>query len=97
MNPAEDQLDRLLKAAAQAPKVETRAAMFALESRVIGALRASSRADSGEMIVALCRRAAVFACCLALVSLAWNYRELKAHSGDELAASETTMRIGINP
>ena len=97
MNPTEDQLNRLLKAASQAPKAETRAAMFALETRVIAGWRASSQAESGEMLVALCRRAAVFACCLALVSLAWNYRELKAQGGDELAAAESSMRIGVNP
>jgi hypothetical protein len=97
MNPSEDQLDRLLKAASRAPRPETRAAMFALETRVIGGWRGSSRADSGELLVALCRRAAVFACCLALASLAWNYLEVKGQAGDELAAAESSMRIGVNP
>jgi hypothetical protein len=97
MNPTEDQLNRLLKAASRAPRTETRAAMFALETRVIAGWRASSQAESGEMLVALCRRAAVFACCLALASLAWNYHALARQSGDELAAAESSMRIGINP
>ena len=97
MNPAGNQLNRLLKAAAQAPRAETRAAMFALETRVIGGWRASFQVESGEMLVALCRRAAVFACCLALASLAWNYLEPKGQNGDELAAAESSMRIGINP
>ena len=97
MNPAGDQLNRLFKAASRAPKAETRAAMFALERRVIGGWRASSQAESGEMLVTLCRRAAVFACCLALASLAWNYLELKDQAGDELAAAESSMRIGVNP
>ena len=97
MNPVGDQLNRLLKAAAQAPRAETRAAMFALETRVIAGWRASSRDESGEMLLTLCRRAAVFACCLALASLAWNYLELKGQAGDELAAAESSMRIGVNP
>ena len=97
MNPAGDQLNRLLRAASRAPRSETRAAMFALETRVIAGWRASSRAEGGEMLVALCRRAAVFACCLALASLAWNYRELKGQTGDELAAAESSMRIGVSP
>ena len=97
MNSPENQLDRLLKAASRAPRPETRAAMFALETRVIGGWRASSPAESGEMLVALCRRAAVFACCLALASLAWNYLELKGQGGDELSVAESSMRIGVNP
>jgi hypothetical protein len=97
MNPTEDQLNRLLRAASRAPKPETRAALFALESRVIAGWRASSQSESGELLVALCRRAAVFACCLALASLAWNYLELKGQAGDELAAAESSMRIGVNP
>jgi len=97
MNPAGDQLNRLLRAGSRAPRAETRAAMFALETRVIAVWRASSQTESGEMLVALCRRAAVFACCLALASLAWNYLGLKGQTGDELAVAESSMRIGVNP
>lgn len=98
MKPVGDQLDRLLRAASRAPRPGAGAAMFALESRVMAGWRASARADNGETLVLLwCRRAAIFACCLALISLAWNYRDLTGGTGDELAAADSAMRIGVTP
>jgi hypothetical protein len=99
MNSENDPLDRLLKSAARAPRPETGAARFALEARVLGGWRAAAPADSGDYLVAWLRRAALCACVLALVSLAWNLGAQagsRSH-GDELAVADATMRTGVEP
>ncbi len=99
MNPGNDPLARLLKSAARAPKAETGAARFALEARVLAGWRAAARTGNGDYLVAWFRRAAICACVLALVSLAWNYRVLAGsqNGGDELAVADATMKTGVEP
>jgi hypothetical protein len=99
MNPGHDPLTRLLKSAARAPKTETGAARFALEARVLAGWRASARNENGDYVIAWLRRAAICACVLALVSLAWNYRALAGNhaGGDELAVADATMKTGVEP
>ena len=99
MNSGNDPLDRLLKSAARAPRPETGAARFALEARVLGGWRAMSQTDNTDFLLAWLRRAALCACVLALVSLAWNFG-VQAGSrvrGDELAVADATMRTGVEP
>jgi hypothetical protein len=97
MKPEQEQLDRLMKAAARAPRSETGAALFTLEARVLGNWRLSLRGDSSEVLLTWLRRAAICACLLALGSLAWDYHELRTPRGDELAAADSAMRMGIEP
>jgi hypothetical protein len=98
MNSGNDPLDRLLKSAARAPRPETGAARFALEARVLGNWRAA-QTDNTDFLLAWLRRAAICACVLALVSLAWNYGALAGNRarGDELAVADATMRTGVEP
>src|SRR5690348_10929912 len=95
MNPANDPLDRLLKAAAGAPKPAAGAARFALESRVMSEWRGSDAAEGGEFILVWLRRAAIAACVLALASVAWDFRQLADPAGDELAGADFAMRMGV--
>jgi hypothetical protein len=97
MNPIDGQLTRLFKAASLAPKAATGGAVFTLEARVLGQWRNSSRADGGEILVVWFRRAAICAGCIALMSLLWNYHDLTGGAGDELAAADSAMRIGVTP
>ena len=96
MNPNDDQLDRLFKAAARARASESRAATFTLEARVLASWRAT-RADGGEVLLTWLRRAAICAGVLALASLAWNYHDLTRAGGDELAVADAAMRTGVEP
>ena len=98
MKPGNDPLDRLLKSAARAPRVETGAAKFTLETRVLHEWRAAAPAENMEFLVTWLRRAAACACALALASLAWNYAVPSARGdGDELAVADATMRTGVEP
>jgi hypothetical protein len=100
MNPMDRRLNRLFKAAAQAPKPAPEEAPFALETRVMADWRASLRAENGDFFVTLFRRAAIGACLLALLSLMWNYRDLtngEKGIGDELAIADSSMQKGLNP
>ena len=100
MKHIDGQLDRLFKAAARAPKSAPEEASFALETRVMGQWRSSLRPESGDFFVAWFRRATIGACLLAVVSLAWNYRDLtngQKGISDELAIADSSMKAGLNP
>jgi hypothetical protein len=95
MKPVDKQLDRLLKAAAAAPKPAPGAAVFALEARVLGNWRASLQSESGEFLVVLFRRAAICGCILAVASVAWTLRE-RANIGGGMAVADSAMRMGVD-
>ncbi len=100
MKPIDSQLNRLFKAAAQAPKPAPDAPSFALETRVLAAWKSSWRGENGDFFVALFRRAAIGACVLAVASLAWNYHELtngEKGISEELAIADSSMQKGLNP
>ncbi len=94
-----DPLERLLQAAARAPKGAADTASFALEARVMATWRGARRAGNGETFVVWLRRATICACLLALMTLVWNYHELTgaAKPGDELAVADAAMRVGVEP
>lgn len=100
MKPIDNQLNRLFKAAAQAPKAASEPPSFALETRVMGAWKSSWRGESGDVFVAWFRRAAVGACVLAMASLAWNFHNFTNGDrgiGEELAIADSSMQTGLNP
>lgn len=100
MKPIDNQLNRLFKAAALAPKATLEPASFALETRVVGTWKSSWRAENGDIFVAWFRRAAVGACVLAMASLAWNFHDLtNGNKGisEELAIADSSMQTGLNP
>jgi len=100
MNPIDRGLNRLFKAAAQAPKPGPEEVPFGLETRVMAEWRASLRPESGDIFVAWFRRAAIGACLLAVASLAWNYHDLtngEKGISEELAIADASMQKGLNP
>jgi hypothetical protein len=100
MNGIDEQLNRLMKSAAQAPKPGVEPACFALETRVMAGWKASLRGESGDAFVMWFRRAAIGACLLAALSLAMNYHELTGQEksiSDELALADTAVQKGLNP
>jgi hypothetical protein len=96
MNSNEDQLNRLFKAAARAPRTEAGEARFALEARVLADWR-GTRGENGDVLLLWLRRAAIFAGVLAVASLAWNYQTFTRSGGDELAVADAAMRTGVEP
>ena len=100
MKRIDGQLDRLFKAAAQAPKPAREEAGFALETRVMGQWRSSLRVENGDFFVTWFRRATIAACLLAVASLAWNYHGLTTEEkgiSDELAIADSSMQAGLAP
>lgn len=96
MNPIDDQLDRLFKAAAQTRKAGLEAAPFVIETRVIAGWRAGLAAEGRDLLLAWFRRATVCACVLMLLSLAWNYRQATTGPSDDLAQADSAMRMALN-
>jgi hypothetical protein len=96
MKPVDEQLDRLMKSAAQAPRPEAGEASFALESRVLAHWRASLRSEVGEFYVLWFRRATIGAGLLAVASLAWNYHSFTPRSSAEMVA-DSAMSMGVEP
>ena len=94
-----DPLERLLRAAARAPRGAADTTSFAVEARVMAAWRGTRRAGSGDTYLVWLRRATICACVLALMTLAFNYREFTGpgKSGDELAVADAAMRVGVEP
>jgi hypothetical protein len=96
MKPVDEQLNRLMKAAAQVSKPASSGVMFGLETRVLAHWRNSLQAESGEFLVMWFRRAAVCAGILAVASLAWNYHNLGPRSSVEIVA-DSDMSMGVEP
>ena len=99
MKTNQDPLDRLFRAAARAPGPAPENASFALEAKVMGAWRSAAQSSNGDAFVVWLRRAAICACLLAVMSLAWNYGEPARNQGDgdELAVADAAMRVGVEP
>jgi hypothetical protein len=97
MKPLDEQLDRLLKAAADAPAKPQPEESFPLEARVLRAWLGSARADNGEFLVAWFRRAALCGCVLAVASLAWNYHPRTNHAGAESVIDASALGMGVEP
>lgn len=94
MNPEQNQLDRLFKAAAAAPRPAPTAAVFAQEARVLGNWRAAlAQNDGGEWMLAAFRRAAIFGCLLAVATVMWNYHDRGA-GGGAFAVADSVMQVG---
>jgi hypothetical protein len=96
MKPDDVQLDRLLKAAAQAPKAAAGNPPFGLETRVLAHWRASSRNENGDFLVLWFRRIAICAGILAVASLAWGYHNFSQRSSAEMVA-DSAMSMGVEP
>ncbi|MDB6064456.1 MAG: hypothetical protein JWR26_664 [Pedosphaera sp.] len=97
MNPIDRCLNRLFKAASGAPKAQSGAATFTLETRVMADWRAKLSEEGGDFLLAWFRRAAICACLLAVASLAWNYQQLTNGGSEDWSGSESAMRIGVEP
>ena len=96
MKPVDEQLDRLLKSAAQSPKAAAGGPPFGLETRVLAHWRASLRTESGDFLVLWFRRITICAGILAVGSLAWGYHSFSQRSSAEMVA-DSAMSMGVEP
>jgi hypothetical protein len=96
MKPVDEQINRLLKAASQAPKPAAGDPPFGLETRVLAHWRASARAEGGEFLVMWFRRVTIGAAILAVASMALGYFNMGQRSSTEMVA-DSAMTMGVEP
>ena len=98
MNPLDHSLNRLLKAAAQAPKAAPGAAPFALEAGVLAEWRAAASEDEFAFLTKLFRHAVVYASLVMLLSIGWNYLgNNKGAAASTTALAEYAMTMKLPP
>ncbi len=96
MNSLDHKLDRLLKAAAKAPRPAADEAPFGMATRVLAEWRAPAQPDAGDFLLVWFRRAALCACALTLAGLVWNYGASASPGGAEQVA-DAAMSAGVEP
>lgn len=93
MKPVDRSLQKLLKAAARAPREPAEPAPFALEAAVIAQLCNTAPEDEFARLVPLFRYAMVFGLVMMLLSGAWNYFEGQNNSGATALASYALTQL----
>ena len=95
MNSIDRQLEQLLKAAARAPKTPTGDAPFAMQAKVLAQWRSAGTGagDLGQFLLPLFRRAAICACLLMLVSIAFSYRAIVSGDDDEVLIANAAVDL----
>lgn len=97
MKSMNDHLERLFKAAAQAPQVWPAEAPFALEIKAIRDWRALTAADESLFVVRLFRWAFVGACLMVLLSVAANYQALRESGPNVLSLADSAIKMSLLP
>jgi hypothetical protein len=95
MNSIDQQLERLLKSAARAPQTLSEEAPFAMQSKVLAHWRGvpAGAGDFAQFLLPLLRRAALCACLLMLVSIAFSYRALITGENEEVIIANAAMDL----
>jgi hypothetical protein len=99
MNSLDRQLESLLQSAARAPRPSPAEPSFALEARVLGYWRRlpTGAGDVAQILVPLLRRAALCACLLMLLSLAFGYGALRTGENDEVTLANSAVDLTLIP
>jgi hypothetical protein len=94
MNPVDPSLQKLLDAAAQAPREPAPPPPFSTEAAVIARMRsATPEEDEFAPLVALFRYATAFGLVMVLLSGAWNYFEDRSNPGATALASYAMTQL----
>jgi len=97
MKPLDDQLDRLLRAAAQAPREAALSELpFTAQARVMGAWR-SSHSDSVSWLANWLRAGLAAAALVAALAWGLSWPTLRAPNGDEYAVANAALYVAIAP
>jgi hypothetical protein len=100
MNSINQQLERLLKSAARAPRRPLpREAPFVVEAKVLARWRSlpGGAVDLAHVLLPLLRRAALCACLLMLLSIAFSYRAILAGENDEVTLANAAVDLTLLP
>ena len=97
MKTLDHHLARLFKAASVAPKHAPCEAPWSLEARVLAQLRSEAMGVDDFFPLPLFRRALVLACGLALIALAFNFRELTQRPPDEVVIINSPVAVNDLP
>jgi len=98
MKPADQILQRLLNAAAQAPPPAPGPAPFGLETRLLAQWRAADEADETDLVFAFFRRAVVCACLVLLLSAVWSLTRPTADvAANEVALANYSVNFSLWP
>ncbi len=98
MNPINHHWQRLLKAAAQAPRHPASELPFGFEARLLAGWKSSWAApDDSLLLLMLLRRAFFCACLMMLLSVAVNYRSLLNSTPSELAIADSAIKMSLLP
>ena len=98
MNPTDQSLQRLLKAAAQAAPAAADATPLGLETRVLANWRAAGADDESVSLFAFFRRAVLGAGVVLVLSAAWSFtRPGGGAMGEEAAVLDYNIQMSLNP
>jgi hypothetical protein len=90
-------LDRLLRAAAQAPKNVATSPSFALETRVLAHWKAGETGDDAAFLAGQFRRAIVCASLVMVLSIAWSWLAHLNDSPSKTALAKYALALQLRP
>jgi len=93
MNPFDERLNRLLKAASGTPRLSD-SPPFGMEARVIARVR-SFHANGGDAALAFLRRALICASAVMILSLALSYRTLATPTSTEVTIANSAIEESL--
>jgi hypothetical protein len=96
-----NQLDRLFRAAARAPRPEISAPSFKLEAQVMAGWRSLQPGEDMAMLVAWFHRAIACGCLLMVLTLAWSYsghggNDRTADTSDAFSMTDSAVTLALN-
>jgi hypothetical protein len=99
MNSINQQLERLLKSALRAPRALPVGTPFAVEAKVLAHWRdlPGGAMDFAQILLPLLRRAALCACLLMLLSIAFSYRTILIGENDEVTLANAAVDLTLLP
>ena len=101
MKENDNQLDRLFRAAARAPRPESGTPSFKLEAQVLAGWRSMQPGEDLAMLVAWFHKAIACGCLLMVLTLAWSYsdrgvNERTADAGDAFSMTDSAVTLALN-
>jgi hypothetical protein len=95
---SDESLQRLLDAAAKAPRKAVGASPLGLETRVLAEWRTAREDDAPAFLFVFLRRAMIAACFVFLLSAAWSFtRPGVSPTGEEAALLDYQIQMSLNP
>ena len=97
MSPLDRSLQRLLKAAAQAPLDAPDSLPFGLEARTLAQWRSAPASDDFAPLAAFFRRAVIFASLITVLSMVWSSRDNGNPAAGAVALANYEIAMQLPP